>query len=238
MSNLTNAWDNLQDTLKYKGMLDNLHLMQGDVYGVTYNNARSTTETGITLGIALGLPGILKDNPLHGPGLIPGAAVDAEVPLATASKGLGGIVPIEDTGMQFGKGIVNQGKPFEAYVQSQLPDGTLDLNSVKSNFSTFDHLTPDGTAISTKTMDTIGSTTYQNPAAITRTLNGYVDDMVNFPGDGARGSGFKLSNQDITGKTMELGIPYNTTAEQMAAINKSIQYAESQDVKIIVTKVK
>jgi filamentous hemagglutinin len=233
MSGLSAAWDSLKDSLKYKGMLDNLHLMQGDVYGVNYSNARSTTETGVSLGIALGLPGVLKDNPLHGPGL---KAVDAEVPLATANKGLGGVVPIEDTGMQFGKGIVNQGKPFEAYVQSQLPDGTLDLNSVKSNFSTFDHLTPDGTAISTKTMDTVGSVTYQNPSAITRTLNGYVDDMVGFEGDG-KGL-FRLAPNMITGKEMQLGIPYNTSAEQMAAISQSVQYAANQGVKIVVTKVK
>ena len=41
------------------------------------------------------------------------------------------------------------------------------------------HLLPDGTAISSKTMDTVGSKTYQNPSKITYTLNKYVDDMVN-----------------------------------------------------------
>ena len=138
--------------------------------------------------------------------------------------------------MQFGKGIVNQGKPFEAWVQSQLPDGTLDLNSVKINFSTFDHFTPDGTAISTKTMDTVGSSTYQNPAAITRTLNGYVDDMVSFQGDGK--GAMQLNPSMITGKSMQLGIPYDTSAEQMTAIAKSIQYAKSQCVNIIVTKIR
>ncbi|WP_338142101.1 hypothetical protein [Haemophilus haemolyticus] len=38
--------------------------------------------------------------------------------------------------------------------------------------------------MSSKTMDTVGSKTYQNPSKITYTLNKYVDDMVNFRNDG------------------------------------------------------
>ncbi|ANH36048.1 hemagglutinin-related protein (plasmid) [Ralstonia solanacearum] len=37
---------------------------------------------------------------------------------------------------------------------------------------------------------------------------------------------------------MQLAIPYGTTSEQMTAIALSIQYAESQGVKIIVKKVR
>ncbi|CAH0446416.1 Deoxyribonuclease CdiA [Ralstonia pseudosolanacearum] len=140
--------------------------------------------------------------------------------------------------MEFGAGIIKQGKPFEAFVQSKLPAGTLDLNTIKSNFSTFDHLAPDGTAVSTKTMDTLGSVSYQKPANITRTLNKYVDDMVNFSSDGSKQSDFILRNTDISAKQMQLGVPYGTTSEQMAAIAQSIQYAESKGIKIIVTKVK
>lgn len=88
-------------------------------------------------------------------------------------------------------------------------------------------------------MDTVGSVTYQNPSAITRTLNGYVDDMVGFAGDGKKG-GFGLGAENISTKEMQLAIPANTSTEQMAAIAKSIEYAASQRpaIKIIVTKVK
>ena len=79
-----------------------------------------------------------------------------------------------DIGMTFGNGIQNQGKPYEAYVQSSLPQGTLDLNSIKQNFSTFDHLTPDGIAVSTKTLDTSASS-YQNPSKSTYQLNKYIN---------------------------------------------------------------
>ncbi|MGA4213175.1 hemagglutinin repeat-containing protein [Ralstonia nicotianae] len=157
--------------------------------------------------------------------------------LKAEGKGLGGVVSLAETGMEFGAGIIKQGKPFEAFVQSKLPAGTLDLNTIKSNFSTFDHLAPDGTAISTKTMDTLGSVSYQKPANITRTLNKYVDDIVGFTEDGRPG-GVMLYNSEITAKQMQLAIPYGTTSEQMTAIAQSIQYAESQGVKIIVTKVR
>jgi filamentous hemagglutinin len=156
--------------------------------------------------------------------------------LKSEAKGLGGVVDISDIGMQFGKGIAEQGKPFEAFVQSKLPAGTLDLNSIKNNFSTFDHLTPDGVAVSTKTLDTAAKT-YQNPAAITSTLNGYVDRMISFVRDG-KDDVMTLRSTDIAARQMQLGIPSSVSAEQMAAIAKTIRYAEERGVSIIVTKVK
>lgn len=156
--------------------------------------------------------------------------------LNSQAKGLGGVVSLGETGMEFGAGIVKQGKPFEAYVQSKLPAGTLDLNTIKSNFSTFDHLTPDGVAISDKTLDTGLSGYTKNPTSITSTLNAYVRDMVNFEKDG--NEVFNLTNAEITAKQMQLAIPYNASAEQMAAIARSIEYAKNRGVQIIVTKVK
>lgn len=58
-----------------------------------------------------------------------------------------------------------------------------------------------------------------------------------FTEDGRPG-GVMLYNSEITAKQMQLAIPYGTTSEQMTAIAQSIQYAESQGVKIIVTKVR
>ncbi len=158
--------------------------------------------------------------------------------LKADSRGLGGVATLAETGMEFGAGIIKQGKPFEAFVQSKLPAGTLDLNTIKSNFSTFDHLTPDGIAVSDKTLDTMAKTYSTRPASITNVLNGYVDDMVKFSSDGSKQGDFILRNTDISAKQMQLGIPYGTTSDQMAAIAQSIQYAESKGIKIIVTKVK
>ncbi|QIM63889.1 hypothetical protein A1D29_05705 [Pasteurellaceae bacterium Orientalotternb1] len=146
-----------------------------------------------------------------------------------------GVLSNKDIGIVWGI-IDKQGKSWEAYLEKALPKGTLDLNTIKPNFKTFDKLLPDGTVISAKTMDTVGSKTYQNPKRITYQLNKYVDDMVNFKGDGK--DKFELRNDKIKGKEIYLAIPHSTTKPQWEAINKSIDYAESQGVKIIVKEVK
>ena len=144
-------------------------------------------------------------------------------------------IPNSQIGIQWGKGISNQGKPWEAYVQSKLPDGSINLNDIKPNFKTFDHLLPDGTAISSKTMDTVGSKIYQNPSKITYTLNKYVDDMVNFKQD--KKGLFILRSSNIKSRELYLAIPAKTSKEQMKAIDKSIEYARSKGTNIIVNKV-
>ncbi|OOF36044.1 hypothetical protein BKK48_07980 [Rodentibacter heidelbergensis] len=144
-------------------------------------------------------------------------------------------IPNSEVGIQWGKGISNQGKPWEAYVQSKLPEGAVNLNDIKPNFKTFDHILPDGTAISSKTMDTVGSKIYQNPSKITYTLNKYVDEMVNFKEE-SKGE-FVLYNSNIKARELYLAIPVKTTKEQMKAINKSIDYASSKGTNIIVNKV-
>nr|WP_243694778.1 hypothetical protein [Bisgaardia hudsonensis] len=149
-----------------------------------------------------------------------------------------GVLSNKDVGISWGQGIDKQGYPWEQYLMSYLPEGTTNLNKIKSNFKTFDHLLPDGTAVSAKTMDTIGSKTYQNPKRITSQLNKYVDDMVSFDRDSKQGTEFILENEDIVSKELYLAIPNGTTKQQMNAINESVRYADSQGVKIIVKKVK
>lgn len=138
-------------------------------------------------------------------------------------------------GMQWGKGIAWQGKPFEAFVQTKLPLGTLDLNTVKNNFSSFAHLTPAGVAISTKTMDTAAKT-YQQSCTITRTLNKYVDDMIKFTEDGAKEN--IIWSNSFTGREMHLAVPMSTMAEQFSAIAKTVEYAKQFGVNVVVTKVR
>ncbi|QLB42327.1 hypothetical protein HV560_05655 [Mannheimia pernigra] len=148
-----------------------------------------------------------------------------------------GVLSNKEVNIKWGKGIQKQGKAWEEYLQTtSLPEGTLNLNEIKPSFKTFDHLLPDGTAISAKTMDTVGSKTYQDPKRITYQLNKYVDEMVNFRGDGK--GDFKITSTDINNREMYLAIPHSTTKKQMEAIKKSVDYARSQGVKIIVKEVK
>lgn len=86
-------------------------------------------------------------------------------------------------------------------------------------------------------MDTVDSKIYQNPKRITYQLNKYVDDMVNFTGDGKKG-GKRITERDISNKEMYLAIPYGTSIEQIQAINKSMDYAKSRGVRIILKEVK
>ncbi|QIM61985.1 hypothetical protein A1D29_00890 [Pasteurellaceae bacterium Orientalotternb1] len=144
------------------------------------------------------------------------------------------VISNKKIGIDWNGSIKLRGESWEKYLQSALPKGTIDLNKIKNNFKAFDHLLPDGTAISAKTMDTVGG--YKDPKRITYQLNRYVDQMVQFKGDG---KGVKrITNKDISKKEMYLAIPYGTSTEKIQAINKSVDYAKSQGVNIIVREIK
>ncbi|QNW95819.1 hemagglutinin repeat-containing protein [Acinetobacter seifertii] len=160
------------------------------------------------------------------------------------SSVLPGVVFLKDTkvlssdtvGMTWGKGINEQGKPWENYIQSTSPATTIDLNSIKSNFKAFDHFDPaTGLATSDKTLNTAAKT-YQDPKKITSQINKYVDQMDNFTGDNK--GRFELTSDKIKSKEMQLAIPVNTSKSQLDAIQKSIDYANTKGITIKVTKVK
>ncbi|KHO14397.1 adhesin HecA family 20-residue repeat protein [Acinetobacter baumannii] len=160
------------------------------------------------------------------------------------SSVLPGVVFLKDTkvlssdamGMTWGKGINEQGKPWENYIQSTSPATTIDLNSIKSNFKAFDHWDPaTGLATSDKTLNTAAKT-YQDPKKITSQINKYVDQMANFTRD-TKGP-FRLTDDMITSKEMQLAIPANTSKNQLDAVQKSIDYANTKGITIKVTKVK
>ncbi|WP_367110489.1 DUF637 domain-containing protein [uncultured Psychrobacter sp.] len=139
-------------------------------------------------------------------------------------------------GIQWGKGINNQGLPWEKYVQSILPKESIDLNLIKTNFKAFDHWVPStGKAISDKTLNTAAAS-YQKPSNITRTLNTYVDKAVNFTQDGK--NGFDIDSSMIRSREIQLAVPNSTSSAQMQAIQSSIQYGKSKGVTVVVTKVK
>ncbi|MEJ1162917.1 hemagglutinin repeat-containing protein [Variovorax sp. CCNWLW186] len=142
-----------------------------------------------------------------------------------------------DTGVVFGRGNASQGIPFENYIQGKLPSDAIDLNIFKTNFSTFDHFVPSsGTAVSTKTLDSFGSSYLGSPTQTTKRINEYVDQMANFTRDGV--PGFELRSGDINKRVMELGIPSNTSPALLRQIQSSINYASSKGVVILVTLIK
>jgi hypothetical protein len=75
------------------------------------------------------------------------------------------------------KGIKLQGKPFEDWVQTQLPEGTL---QTPWSYKIIDRFNPNTRiATSTKTLNTPGPS-YQGSTAVYNTLKGYVDALNGF----------------------------------------------------------
>ncbi len=238
-----NIWDVGSSTVIESGK--NLVLHEQDKIDALYGQSMEAEMAVITGAQALSLVGggkvIGKGANLGEKGLKAGVkgAVKAGKNLGNLGKlalGKSTSLPNKKIGIQWGKGINNQGKPWESYLQSYLPVGTIDLNTIKPNFKTFDYLLPDGTAISAKTMDTVGSKTYSKANAITRTLNKYVDQMVKFAKDG-KGMNI-IKAKDISAREMYLAIPAQTTKKQRQAIQKSIDYAKSRGANIIIKEIK
>jgi Hemagglutinin repeat len=137
----------------------------------------------------------------------------------------------------WGQGNNPQGLPWEAVVNAKYNPGGFDLNTVKTNFAAFDTWVVDsGTAVSAKTMDTALAGYSSNPNSITSTLNVYVDKMVGFEKDGK--GAFVLTAAEIKTMVLELAIPSSTSPAQWTAIQKSIDYANSKGVSMVVTRVK
>ena len=128
--------------------------------------------------------------------------------------------------LQWGRGIMNQGMPWENYLQTILPAGSRLAPNAKT-FDYFDRET--GLAISAKTLDTMTDSRIANPSSIYYTLKGYVDKMDSYAG-GVNGGA-------IEAKQMLVAIPSATTATGMAQINRAIEYAQSLGIVIKTTKV-
>jgi YD repeat-containing protein len=164
-----------------------------------------------------------------------GARLNARYVPEQTNTGLGGVVPRVDTGVTWGRGIQGQGIPFESYNVSQSPYvDVIDLNLIKTNFKAFDQFVPSvGEAISNKTLNT-RDPSYQKHGAISRKINDYVKDMVNFKGDG--GNGFRLDPSMIQTRTMQLSVPATTNTVQWAEISREVSSAQAKGVKVVVTQ--
>ncbi|GET46197.1 endonuclease toxin domain-containing protein [Capnocytophaga felis] len=91
-----------------------------------------------------------------------------------------------------------------------------------------------GVATSVKTLN-LNDKSYQVGNAIFNTLKGYINKLANFKG--VNRGGVNTINQ-INTKVLEVGIPRGATAEQIKQINKAIQYAQQQGVKMNIRVIK
>jgi hypothetical protein len=142
---------------------------------------------------------------------------------------------IDNPGIVWGKGIGAQGYPWEKTVTNGLSKNAIDLNEIKPNFKAFDNF-DEGVAISAKTLDTNAPSYVKSPSSIYSTLKDYVNKMDKFTVDG--NDTFRLTNQMIERKEMQLAIPANTSPIAMNKIELVQAYALKKGINIVITKIK
>ena len=103
--------------------------------------------------------------------------------------------------------------------------------NLPSNFPTIDRFA-NGVATSIKSMD-LGAATYQNAAALTRTVNGYVDSVASF--GGRTWAGVTVDGSQVAARQLQLVVPRAGTAAQEAALNAAVERAQGMGVEVIVT---
>lgn len=104
------------------------------------------------------------------------------------------------------------------------------LGARLGNFPTIDKFVK-GVATSIKSLD-VHAKTYQNVAALTRTVTGYIDKVAKF--SGATWNNISITAGQVTGRALELAIPAGATAEQMTALNALVQYGKSVGVEVVI----
>ncbi|WP_165497293.1 two-partner secretion domain-containing protein [Phytopseudomonas dryadis] len=148
----------------------------------------------------------------------------------TSTKGTLDTVDRVTTGIEWGKGIQGQGMPWENYLASQVPASSR----LPANFKTFDFFDEaTKAATSAKTLDTTTAAKIANPGQVYSSLKGNIDAVVKFD-EYTLGSRTLYASQ-IASREVQVAIPKATTPAQWVEINKAIQYAKSQEVKLTVT---
>ncbi|MCG2642893.1 hypothetical protein L6639_27210 [Bradyrhizobium sp. WYCCWR 12678] len=86
-----------------------------------------------------------------------------------------------------------------------------------------------GVATSIKSID-LGAATYQNAAALTNTLNGYVNSIASFTP--VNWGAAQLAGSPITARILTVAMPSAGTAAQQNAISQVIQSAATRGVTV------
>jgi filamentous hemagglutinin len=143
---------------------------------------------------------------------------------------LGSVV---DAGIQWGKGINNQGMPWEAYLETQLPAGSR----LPPNFKTFDFYNEaTGLAVSAKTLDTMAEGKLMSPSQVYSSMKRNIDAVISFDKP-YEVSDMVLDPAKISARELRVAVPVTTSQAQWQQIERAIQYGKDNEVKVIVTPV-
>lgn len=129
--------------------------------------------------------------------------------------------------VQWGKGIHEQGMPFEDYMGTKLPQGSR----LPENFKTFDYFDDvSKRAISVKTLDTGTVAKLENPQQIYGTLKRNIDAVINFEHHVLNGR--EILGSKITSRELHLGIPHDILPTQRVYIDRAIDYAKLNGIRM------
>ncbi|BBF85944.1 hypothetical protein DLM_2330 [Aquitalea magnusonii] len=136
-------------------------------------------------------------------------------------------------GLQWGKGNMKQGMPWEDFVGTTLPANSR----LPQNFKTFDYYDRlSKTAISAKTLDTQTLAKLTKPNQLYSSIKSNVDAVAKFkPADL---SGVTLTPAMIANREIRLAVPAQTNATQWLEINRAVEYGKTLGIKINITQVK
>jgi hypothetical protein len=152
---------------------------------------------------------------------------------APRPSGIGDHLDNEQVGIVWGKGIEDQGIPWERHTQRQ-----LSAEPTPRNFPTWDNQVPaHQIAISDKTLNTLSQSYTEKPRNIFYSLAKYIDQAAAY-NRSITHSGTTIVPKNIAIRQVNLAVPQSTTPEQWAHINRAIVYGRSRGVSVVVTTIR
>ena len=218
--------------------------------GEGFEAAGRAAERGLT---SLGAPTMVAQNladvgeisaQIFGPAAIGSVAKTAAIAsgvtkfsnaaLGVVTKAAGSVIDGSTIGVNWATNWFERGYAFEKYLKTLFPGAKLPYG-----FKTFDFFKLEnkvtGIAISAKTLDTNTLARIAKPETIKHTINGYINEMINFTED--HFGRFPTADMIVT-KELHLAIPANTSPAHMQQITHAVNYGSMNGIKVVITKVK
>lgn len=213
-------------SLLYEGAITSGLLRPGDSDSAPWSMAAA-------IGFAAQLDGSLYS---HGPVKLPKLPELPEFAPTMAQRAGVGAAEAEnaEVGVGWGRGIQDQGVPWETQLRSEQPADMGYFPRAKTwDFASI--IT--GRVISAKTLDTTTFTYASNPQKIFSRLKNYIDSASNYELDTTR-LPVRVPLDEITSREIQLAIPEETSPAQMEYVIRAQRYSESRGVKFVVTRIK
>lgn len=136
---------------------------------------------------------------------------------------------VDNPGIVWGGPIREQGDPWEDFLDLAENIGERS----PPTFPVYDFVDRASKhAVSAKTLWTTGPSYTRRPSQIFGRLKAYVDQMERF--EGSNPEGFRLFPDEIDSREMLLGVPIETTREQVVQITRAIEYATERGITLTV----